>query len=1313
MTISFTNPKKLPPIFFNRTFDKVRLKNLISWYLVTYGEYQTIYLLEELKVLGFHNATIAGISLSIDDLLIPETKKDLIRKAEFIIQNNKNKYKRGDLTAIEQFQHMIDIWHLTSEDLKTDVVQNFRKNHTLNPVYMMAFSGARGNLSQVRQLVGMRGLMSDPQGQIIDYPITSNFREGLTLTEYVISCYGARKGIVDTALRTANSGYLTRRLVDVAQHVMISSLDCQTEDGLTMLPMFEGTKLLLSLKDRILGRALASNIYDGNILIASRNEIINIQLANTLNELYLTSPDTFFVKVRSPLTCTARESICQLCYGWSLAHNQIVSLGEAVGVIAAQSIGEPGTQLTMRTFHTGGVFTGDTFKQIKSPIDGIISYLDHYEGELIRTNHGQIAFLTKNSAVCKITDLDNAQQVEIAIPAFSILFFQQNEVLKKNDLIAEYSQIVYESNQRIQSKESFLSPTQGQVFFEDVLLGFKDFKNKNTKLVKSARQFGSIWVLPGNIQDSTIEHSLFAKRGDLINPHVPILDYLLINNQNGELKTITHNNQTVFGIVNNINSLPIDNLRWKDGYYINDTDILSKNFNLPLIRDENSDKNRIKFSRGLNELQKTKAPFWIETASDIFKIEQLNSIISDLGFNGIYIQQLQTNTRFINFPQSFTTSYLNSKNKKVKIAIISSLEINRPNLIERKTLQGSLITPEYNFTGIVKSYTLAINDLTKNNLTLYSFSIDWPYESKLLKLNFNSDLRSYRAGTHLIDDIIFDFCQVKLTIDICSPQKNKFIKEHVHYYSQTTNVWETGNEIAKESLVFLIQPLTEISINQKIETLSNNYIKFNYSKSKIKNTRNFTQVYFGTHYQTLYSEEIVNPIAEQLVPINTEQLTLDPFLKDFLLNTQKIQYGLKFFPFKITIRPIFSTEILHQNKLKTVQHQNFQISIDGRNSLNLVGFYFFKNPTVIKQKNLIIENKSTHIGQVLFTTSLGNTLSKNQIIAKRQNLNTQYSEVIFSDNSKKSRILLLSKSDMIIYNTSKSDNKNPNNIGYTPENYIAKFIRQEERIFNSKAISNPGQLIGIRKINGKTQLLLRKGNPFLFSSRAVFHINHNDLVQKGSLLLTLFYRRLQTGDIVQGIPKIEELFEARSSKYGEPIPNSVPEKLLTFYDDFSLKIPHAKAVRKSVQMIQQYLVENVQRVYQSQGVTISEKHLEIIIRQMTSKIKIIDGGQTGFLPGELINLETIELINQGIEGPPAKYEPILLGITKASLETKSFISAASFQETTRILARAAVDRKTDFLKGLKENVILGHVIPAGTGFREFLTPIEKIDSYLN
>lgn len=246
--------------FFNRCFDKSRLKILISWSLKNYGEKNTIELVESLKQLGFQYATQAGISLSLDDLKIPPTKSSLVSEAEIKIQFTQLEYQKGHLTAVEKFQQLIDTWHRTSETLKQNVVQHFRSTNILNPVYMMAFSGARGNLSQVRQLVGMRGLMADPQGQIIDFPIRSNFREGLTLTEYVISCYGARKGLVDTALRTANSGYLTRRLVDVSQHVIVCQLDCGTRHGIFLSDMKQGQKTILSLENRLIGRVLAENI---------------------------------------------------------------------------------------------------------------------------------------------------------------------------------------------------------------------------------------------------------------------------------------------------------------------------------------------------------------------------------------------------------------------------------------------------------------------------------------------------------------------------------------------------------------------------------------------------------------------------------------------------------------------------------------------------------------------------------------------------------------------------------------------------------------------------------------------------------------------------------------------------------------------------------------------------------------------------------------------------------------------------------------------------------------------------------------------
>jgi hypothetical protein len=406
--------------YWNQTFDKGRLKNFVLWFFLKYGEHKTVQLVEELKTIGFQYATKAGISLGIEDLKIPEKKSLLLLEAENLSLSTIKQFKRGEITEVERFQRLIDTWHRTSERLKVEVIENFEETDVLNPVYMMAFSGARGNISQVRQLVGMRGLMSNPQGQIIDFPIRSNFREGLTLTEYIISSYGARKGIVDTALRTANAGYLTRRLVDVAQHVIISRTDCRTTRGIFLTDMKEGNKIIYSLQNRLIGRVLARDLYKNQQKIASKNSEISGELATVIAMNYKK------VFVRSPLTCQTNKLVCQLCYGWSLAQGNLVSIGEAVGVVAAQSIGEPGTQLTMRTFHTGGVFSGNVSDQIKAPFDGIVIYKNPIAGKLIRTPEGKIAFLTKTEGSFSVYNWDQIFSSHPSSPHSQSLLFPYN-----------------------------------------------------------------------------------------------------------------------------------------------------------------------------------------------------------------------------------------------------------------------------------------------------------------------------------------------------------------------------------------------------------------------------------------------------------------------------------------------------------------------------------------------------------------------------------------------------------------------------------------------------------------------------------------------------------------------------------------------------------------------------------------------------------------------------------------------------------------------------------------------------------------------
>ena len=260
-------------IFFNNCFNKNKLKTLIDVSFNQSGAHKTLDLLERLKKLGFYYATYAGSSLGLEDLKIPPAKAKMMAQAEYQMQVIETQYQQGEITAVEHFQQVIDLWQRSSENLKQEVINHFRSTDILNPVYMMAFSGARGNMSQVHQLVGMRGLMSDPQGEIISFPIRSNFREGITVTEYVISCFGARKGLVDTALKTAKSGYLTRRLVDVSQEFLVSMFECGTEQGLALMELKEGSKILYSLEERLIGRVLWETlVLDESEQLTSRNQ---------------------------------------------------------------------------------------------------------------------------------------------------------------------------------------------------------------------------------------------------------------------------------------------------------------------------------------------------------------------------------------------------------------------------------------------------------------------------------------------------------------------------------------------------------------------------------------------------------------------------------------------------------------------------------------------------------------------------------------------------------------------------------------------------------------------------------------------------------------------------------------------------------------------------------------------------------------------------------------------------------------------------------------------------------------------------------
>jgi DNA-directed RNA polymerase subunit beta' len=310
-------------------------------------------ILDELKRLGFHYATRAGVTVSVWDAETPAAKAEILAKSEDKVAHIEDQYEMGLITKSERHRQIVDVWTDATEKVGEAMAKNFEENHAFNPIYMMANSGARGNIKQVRQLAGMRGLMANPKGDILDRPIKANFREGLSVLEYFISTHGARKGLADTALRTADSGYLTRRLVDVAQDVIVRFTDCGTDDGFEYDIQDAEGNVVRGTIDRLTGRALAAPAVSkktGEVIMDAGTWIQSEADVKALLDAGVES-----VKLRTVMTCHSTEGLCQTCYGWDLASSRPVDMGTAVGIIAAQSIGEPGTQLTMRTFHTGGV----------------------------------------------------------------------------------------------------------------------------------------------------------------------------------------------------------------------------------------------------------------------------------------------------------------------------------------------------------------------------------------------------------------------------------------------------------------------------------------------------------------------------------------------------------------------------------------------------------------------------------------------------------------------------------------------------------------------------------------------------------------------------------------------------------------------------------------------------------------------------------------------------------------------------------------------------------------------------------------------
>ena len=1228
---------KAAPTFRNRTIDKKQLRNLMAWAYKNHGTAATASLADELKDLGFHYATQAAVSISVDDLRIPGEKARLLEEAEQQITDTEERYRLGEITEVERHTKVIDTWTETNERLVEEVKKNFNENDPLNSVWMMANSGARGNMSQVRQLVGMRGLMANPQGEIIDLPIRTNFREGLTVTEYVISSYGARKGLVDTALRTADSGYLTRRLVDVAQDVIVREDDCGTTRG---IPINADDKGRYAAK--LVGRLAAEPVLDGEgNLIVDRDGEIDAVITGQIEAAGVQT-----VVVRSPLTCEAARSVCRKCYGWALAHNQLVDLGEAVGIVAAQSIGEPGTQLTMRTFHTGGVSTAET-GVVRSQVAGTVEYGAKARVRPFRTPHGVEAQIAETDFPLTLKPSGSGKAQKLSITAGSLLFVTDAAEVAADTMLAQISSGAAVKKSVEKATKDVICDLAGQVRYEDAIQP-KEVTDRQGNSTFKAQRLGRMWVYSGD----------------------------------------------VYNLPPNAQPVVAGNTKVTTGEVLAESRLVSEYGGAVRLRESAGDSREVQIVTTSLTLKDCKLLGESTHAGELWHLEGKDNIRYRLNThpgtkigNGEVIAEL-ADDRFRTQTGGIVKFAPGLAIKKARSAK-NGYEVNKG---------GTLLW--------IPQETHEIN--------------------KDISLLMIEDGQWIEAGTEVVKDI---FSQTAGIVSVT--QKNDILREIIVRSGQLHHVSD-AKTVARYSDGKMVNPGEEIAKGLKAEAMV------------------FVEAVETSDGGAL----LLRPVEEYRIPDEAH-------LPDLGSVTQKNgpSLGLKAtqrlaFKDGELIKSVEGVELLRTQLILETFDTTPQMTVDVEavpdkraKTIERLQLVILESLLVRRDTLSDASHGSTHTELSVNdgdSVKAGDVVATTQILCKEDGL-VQVPDVIEGEPVRRLIVERESDTRSIDLGSAKAE------------------VKAGQRLVDGDQLAKgvPAPCCGqVESVDGST-VTIRLGRPYMVSPDSVLHVRDGELVQRGDSLALLVFERQKTGDIVQGLPRIEELLEARRPresavlcrkagiveiKQGEdddsvnvtviegddsigeyPIllgrtvmvsdgqqvtagelltdgPINPHELLECFFEDLRSRKPTLEAAMEAISKLQFRLVQEVQNVYKSQGVTIDDKHIEVIVRQMTSKVRIEDAGDTTLLPGELIELRQVEQVNSAMAitgGAPSEFTPVLLGITKASLNTDSFISAASFQETTRVLTEAAIEGKSDWLRGLKENVIIGRLIPAGTGFSGF------------
>nr|YP_010599364.1 RNA polymerase beta'' subunit [Primulina renifolia]WAL03741.1 RNA polymerase beta'' subunit [Primulina renifolia] len=1319
-------------VFHNKVIDGTAMKRLISRLIDHFGMAYTSHILDQVKTLGFQQATATSISLGIDDLLTIPSKRWLVQDAEqqsFILEKH---HYFGNAHAVEKLRQSIEIWYATSEYLRHEMNPNFRMTDPFNPVHIMSFSGARGNASQVHQLVGMRGLMSDPQGQMIDLPIQSNLREGLSLTEYIISCYGARKGVVDTAVRTSDAGYLTRRLVEVVQHIAIRRTDCGTIRGISVSP-HNGIMPERIFIQTLIGRVLADDIYMGTRCIATINQDIGIGLVNRFIT-FRAQP----IAIRTPFTCRSASWICRLCYGRSPTHGDLVELGEAVGIIAGQSIGEPGTQLTLRTFHTGGVFTGGTAEHVRAPSNGKIKFNEDFVHPT-RTRHGHPAFLCSINLYVTIESKDIRHNVNI--PPQSFLLVQNDQYVESEQVIAEIRAGTSTLNFKEKVRKHIYSDSDGEMHWSTDVYHAPEFTYGNVHLLPKTSH---LWILLGGTCRSSLVSLSLHKDQDQMSVHSRSVKRRSTSNLSG---TNDQSRQKFF----TSDFFDKKEERIPDYSYLNRIRCTGySNLIDPTILDQNSDlfskRRRNRFIIPLQSIQERENDLMPPSDSDISIEIPINGIFRRNSILAYFddpryrrrssgISKYGTLEMHSIIKKEDLIEYRGDKEFRPKYQMKVDRFFFIPEEVHILPGSSSIMVRNNSIIEVDTQITLNIRsqvgglvrvEKKKKRIELKIFSGDIHFPGETDKISRHSGV---------------------LIPPVAGKQNSKESKKWKNwiYVQRITPSKKKSFVLVRPVVIYEITdginlaalfPPDLLQERDNVELRVVNYIL--YGNGKPIRGISDTNIQFVRTCLVLNWDQDKKSSSSEAARDSFVEIRANGLIRHFLridLVKSPISYrndlagsGLlsdngsdctNINPFSFIYSKARIQQPLNQITIHTLLNRNTGLQsliiLSSSNCFRMGPFNDVKYQNVIKEsikmtKDTLISIKNP-LGPLATAFLILNVYSFYHLLTHDQILVNNYLQL---DNLKQTfqviKYYLMDENEKIY-------NPDPcSNIIFTLNWYffhphfcqtilsLGQFICENICIAKSAPHLKSGQVILVQV----DSVVIRPAKTYLATPGATVHGHYGEILYEGDTLITFIYEKSRSGDITQGLPKVEQVLEVRSidsiSMNLEKRVESWNERITTI-----LGMPWAFLIGAELTIVQSRisLVNKIQKVYRSQGVQIHNRHIEIIVRQITSKVLVSEDGLSNvFSPGELIGLLRAERMGRALEEPVC-YRSVLLGITRASLNTQSFISEASFQETARVLAKAALRGRIDWLKGLKENVVLGGMIPVGTGLKGLVPPSKQ------